>query len=298
MIAFGKSFRQAGMINRRVMARAAWNGLVFHTLGADEERMRKFRESALRITRGWDHAAVGSLVRDTLTDVIDGVTLDLFANTTGTARIDLNRDTTGIKSNIKGLVTAFNDFEETLTVLGDRKSEVEEFGGALVGESLLQSIRSQVRAMITDTSTTPGTTIKAARDVGLSIDRYGKLKLDEAKLDTALQTNFTEVSLMFSAGTNNKSMFSSAPAGVAGEAVNKIEKMLLSTGKIAAQSKNATDKIAKYKEDMKLLEERMEKLLNRYMSQFSVMESIVGNSNSTRQGLQGSFESMMNSYRN
>ncbi len=76
MIAFGKSFRQAGMIGRRVMARAAWNGLVFHTLGADEERMRKFRESALRITRGWDHAAVGSLVRDTLTDVIDPIVYD------------------------------------------------------------------------------------------------------------------------------------------------------------------------------------------------------------------------------
>jgi len=76
MVAFGKSFRQAGMINRRVMARAAWNGLVFHTLGADEERMRKFRESALRITRGWDHNAVGALVRDTLTDVIDPIVYD------------------------------------------------------------------------------------------------------------------------------------------------------------------------------------------------------------------------------
>lgn len=76
MVAFGRSFRQAGMINRRVMARAAWNGLVFHTLGADEERMRKFRESALRITRGWNHEAVGSLVRDTLTAVIDPIVYD------------------------------------------------------------------------------------------------------------------------------------------------------------------------------------------------------------------------------
>ncbi|MEI7622396.1 MAG: HAD-IB family hydrolase [Actinomycetes bacterium] len=76
MVAFGRSFRQAGMINRRVMARAAWNGLVFHTLGANEERMRKFRESALRITRGWNHEAVGSLVRDTLTAVIDPIVYD------------------------------------------------------------------------------------------------------------------------------------------------------------------------------------------------------------------------------
>ena len=76
MVAFGRSFRQAGMINRRVMARAAWNGLLFHYLGADEERMRTFRESALRITRGWDHQAVGNLVGRTLTDVIDPIVYD------------------------------------------------------------------------------------------------------------------------------------------------------------------------------------------------------------------------------
>lgn len=76
MIAFGRSFREAGMINRRVMARAAWNGIVFHTLGAGEERMRKFRESALRITRGWNRDAVGALVRETLTDVIDPIVYD------------------------------------------------------------------------------------------------------------------------------------------------------------------------------------------------------------------------------
>ena len=235
---------------------------------------------------------------NTVSDVIDGVTLDLYTNTTGAARIDLNRDTAGIKDNIKGLVTAYNDFEETLKILGDRASEVEEFGGVLAGESLLQSVRSQVRAMITSTSTTPGTTIQAARDVGLSIDRFGKLTLDEAKLDTALQNNFGEVSTMFSAGTNNQSIYSPAPAGLAGSAINSIEKMLLSTGLIDTQSKSATTQIAKYKDEMTVLEERMEKLMTRYMNQFSVMESIVGNSNSMRDSLKGTFESMMKSYGN
>ena len=233
---------------------------------------------------------------NTITDVIDGVTLDLFANTTGTARIDLNRDTTGIKDNIKGLVKAYNEFEETLKILGDRASEVEEFGGALAGDSSLQSIRSQVRAMITDTSSTPGTTITAARNVGLSVDRYGKLNLDESKLDTALQNNFTEVSTLFSAGTNNKSIYSTAPGGLAGDAINKIEKMLLSTGTIDTQSKSAADKITKYKEELAVLDERMEKLMTRYMNQFSIMESIVGNSKSTREGLKSTFEGMMKSY--
>jgi flagellar hook-associated protein 2 len=74
--------------------------------------------------------------------------------------------------------------------------------------------------------------------------------------------------------------------------------MLLSTGLIDTQSKSATTQIAKYKEDLSVLEDRMEKLLTRYMSQFSVMESIVGNSNSMREGLKGTFEGMMKSYGN
>ena len=235
---------------------------------------------------------------NTVNDVIDGVTLDLFTSTTGVARLDLNRDTAGIKDNIKGLVTAYNDFEETLKILGDRASEVEDFGGALAGESLLQSVRNQVRALVTNTSNTPGTNIRAARDVGLSLDRFGKLNLDEAKLDAALQNNFNQVSTMFTAGTSNKSIYSPAPAGLAGEAINSIEKMLLSTGLIDTQTKSAAAQILKHKEELKILDERMEKLMTRYMSQFSVMENIVGNSNSMREGLKGTFEGMMKAYGN
>jgi HAD superfamily hydrolase (TIGR01490 family) len=73
MVAFGGPLRRAGMINRRLMARAVWSGLVFHYLGADEHRMRRFRESALRVTRGWERDTIATLVAETLTDVIDPI---------------------------------------------------------------------------------------------------------------------------------------------------------------------------------------------------------------------------------
>ena len=76
MVAFGRSFRQAGIISRPVLLRAALNGALFHAFGADEERMRKFRESALRITKGWDREVVAEHVRDNLTDVIDPIVYD------------------------------------------------------------------------------------------------------------------------------------------------------------------------------------------------------------------------------
>jgi HAD superfamily hydrolase (TIGR01490 family) len=76
MVAFGRPLLDAGMINRRLLVRALWSHMVFEVLGADEARMLKFRESALRITRGWDQARVSALVRDTLAEVVAPIVYD------------------------------------------------------------------------------------------------------------------------------------------------------------------------------------------------------------------------------
>jgi flagellar hook-associated protein 2 len=222
----------------------------------------------------------------------------LFTETTGTAQVDMNRDTASIKDSLKNLVAAHKDFEDTLRILGDRESEVEQFGGALAGDSLLNSVRSQVRNMFTALSTTPGETVQAARHVGLEFDKLGVLQLNETKLDEALQTRFDEVVTMFSAGTNNQSVTSPSPAGLAGEAVKRLDKMLRFGNVIDDQSKRASDQVLRYEADLEKHEERMQKLLERYTTQFSVMESIVGQSNSMRSSLKGSFEGMMAMYKN
>lgn len=234
---------------------------------------------------------------NTINDVVDGVTFNLATMTTGAARIDLTRDTSGITQKIDDLVTAYKNFEENLKILGDRASEVEEFGGALAGDSLLQNIRTQVRSMLTATSSTPGTTVKAPRDVGLTFDRNGVLQFDKEKLATQLQSNFDEVAKMFSANTNNQSVFSVAPGGVAGDAVNNLDKMMRSNGLIAQQTANATQQVDRFKADLEKLEDQMKKLLERYTRQFSAMESIVGSSNSLRESLKGTFEGMANAYK-
>jgi len=76
MVAFGRPLYRAGMISRWLVVRALWSQLLFEHRGADEERMRKFRESALRVTRGWDQARISAIVRDTLTEVIDPIVYD------------------------------------------------------------------------------------------------------------------------------------------------------------------------------------------------------------------------------
>ncbi len=245
---------------------------------------------------------------NTIRQALDGVTLNLYTTTTGSARVSLTPEVSSIKANIQGLVTAYNTFSESVNVLNDRGSEVELFGGALAGDSLLQSIKSQVRSMITGDFTLyednvnltdpQNANINAAWQVGLSFDRTGKLQLDEAKLESAFSQYPTEVVTLFTANANDLSMFSTASAGLAGTAVREIDKMLRSTSLLTEQTTNATKKIDLYKADLEKLEERMKALLERYMKQFALMDSIVGSSNSMRESMKSSFEGMMASYTN
>lgn len=242
---------------------------------------------------------------NTLSDVLPGVTLNLYAPTTGNAKLSLNLETSSIKDNIKALVTSYNAFSDSLGVLSDSKSSVEQFGGALAGDSILGRIKSQIRNLVTSDyslqasgSSISNPNVSAAWQAGLSFDRNGKLTLDEDKLDSALKNHPSEVMTLFSAGKNNLSVFSTEEAGLAGKAVRDIDAMIRSTGSIAQQARNASQQITNYKDELTKLDERMQALLNRYLEQFSAMDSIVGNTNSLKTSLKSSFEGMASIYSN
>jgi flagellar hook-associated protein 2 len=74
-------------------------------------------------------------------------------------------------------------------------------------------------------------------------------------------------------------------------------KWMRSTGQIVLQSQNATKQVERLKTDLVKLEDQMQKLLNRYIRQFSAMESIVGNTNSLRESLKGTFEGLSQAYK-
>ncbi len=286
-----------GEDNGFTMTNTAASGLTMRANPLQTAQNAEFTVNDLPITRA----------NNTVNDAVEGVTFSLYTPTSGSARIDLNRETTGVKDNIKALVEAYNNFEDSVKILSDRDSKVEEFGGALAGDTLVQQVRAQMRTLMTadyklyadpDAPVDPplNPDVYAARHVGISFDRSGKLQLDEAKLDTALQANFGQTVQLFTGNSNGLSAYSLAPAGLAGAAFRNIDKMLRSTGEIDGQVKNNTEKIEKYKADLVTMEDRLAKLLARYSAQFSVMDSIVGESNTTKTNLKGTFESMMSMY--
>lgn len=239
-----------------------------------------------------------SFATNSIKDAISGVTLDLVAPTTGTngATVSLGRDTSGVKTKVQALVTAYNEALTMLGVVSDPKSTVETYGATLVGNSIVSSVRNQVREMVVGNSTSPSGTFKALRDIGLSIDKTGQLQVDATKLDSALQGNFDDVVKLLSNNQENQSKFNLGAAGVAGEAYRKLVAMLDPSGTLSTQSSNQGTKITAYQKQLDALEARMQVLLKRYTEQFSAMDSLVGRIKSTQSGLKSSFDGMMAAY--
>ena len=233
-----------------------------------------------------------------ITDAIAGTTLELFSTTTGAANLDFSRDTSSVKTKIQALVTAFNDANSMLTVVSDPKSTVAEYGASLVGNNIVSTVRSQMRAMITTDSTSPSGGLAAFRDLGLSINRSGTLELDATKLDSAMLNKFDNVVTLLTSNQEKLSATSALPAGAAGEAVKKLTNLLDATGAITSQSTNLTKKITDYQKELTDLDTKMTALLTRYNKQFASMESIVGQSKSLQTSLKSTFEGMMAAYTN
>jgi flagellar hook-associated protein 2 len=238
--------------------------------------------------------------KNSVTDAIAGTTLNFTATTTNgvPANLVFSRDTSAITSKLDTLVTAFNDASTMLGVVSDPKSTVETYGATLVGNSIVGSVRSQIRQMITGNSTTPAGNLNALRDIGFSLDQTGVLSIDKTKLDAALQNNFDNVVTLITGNRENQSKFSILPSGTAGEAVKKLSALLDTSAPLTTQSSNLTTKIAAYKKQLTELDTRMTALLARYNKQFATMESMVGQTKSLQTNLKSTFDGMMASYTN
>ena len=76
MVAFGAPLRREGLVSRRLLLRALWAQLIYLTLGADEARLARVRDAALRVSAGWEQRRISAIVRETLTEVVDPIVYD------------------------------------------------------------------------------------------------------------------------------------------------------------------------------------------------------------------------------
>ena len=69
-LALGRSFFREGLISRSWLLKSLYAQLMFHLMGADEEKLDKMRAEAAKLTAGWEQEKVRQVVTEVLEEVI------------------------------------------------------------------------------------------------------------------------------------------------------------------------------------------------------------------------------------
>jgi len=224
---------------------------------------------------------------NTITDVIQGVTLNLNSATTGTATLAVNRDTSTAKQNILDFVALYNEAQLEFKKLTDSETD-----GPLRGDTIFRGLLRNLNSIVLNQSSTPGSNVNSMSSMGISVDKTGQLLFDDKKLDAALASNFEDVIKIFSADTDDQTRFSSDAAGIAGDIKTLIENATASDGYLTTAEQALQSRTTDYNEDLEELNARMVLIEERYNKQFLAMQQIIEEMNSTKESLISSLDNL------
>ncbi len=131
---------------------------------------------------------------NTITDLYDGMTLNLEAVGGSTVKVEV--DTATIKEKIIALIDAQNSAQAEITAMS-AYDEDTQVSGPLNGLSSVTSLPMNLGSIMTSTLSGLGGAYENLVDIGLEVDKYGTYSFDETVLDEALSSNLDDVKLLF-----------------------------------------------------------------------------------------------------
>jgi flagellar hook-associated protein 2 len=207
---------------------------------------------------------------NTVTDVIQGVTLDLVAETTGPVTISVSQDTDSTTSIIENFISAYNDLrelinEETASGIGDTEE------GVFAGDSATRSIYNTLRdEMIQAPTGLTSTTYTNLSSIGISFQTDGSLALDSAKLSTAIQDDSDSVSELFSSAD-----------GYATRLDSILSDMVDYGGTIDTRTDGYKDRVDSLEDRIVNMEDRLARTESRIRARFTALDVLVNSMSTT-----------------
>lgn len=220
---------------------------------------------------------------NTIDDAIDGVSLTLKSETTedsGPVTISVGYDTSGVSTRVKTFVSAYNSLMSQIAKLRSYDASTQT-AGALLGDSMLTSIESQMRNVLSTPVSGQAQGYQTLASIGITTQLDGTLGIDDTKFQKALTGNFEAVSKLFGSDT-----------GVGATLFKKADDLLKSGGALDTRSSNLTQQqkdIQKRKDD---LDERMLTLQTAYTAQFTRLDTLLSSLQVTSSYLSQQIESL------
>jgi flagellar hook-associated protein 2 len=122
------------------------------------------------------------------------------------------------------------------------------------------------------------------------------MTFDETKYSNAIASDFSDVVTMLTANTTDQSLFDTAEKGLSQDIATTLKGLTDTDGLVATRSKNADAIVLGHKDELAKLEERMDAVYQRYLSQFAAMETIMASLEGTKDYLKGQLESLSKAY--
>jgi len=200
---------------------------------------------------------------NTISDIIPGVTLNLSKAEEGTKRtLTVAQDNSALKINIQAFVSAYNTTTNLLKS-SSAYDATNDRASALTGDSLVrglqQQLRSQLSANITD-----------LKDLGLAVNKDGTLAFSGTTFDKTLGENPAAAARLLG-----------KDGGMSSGMTSVLKSNLDTTGTLTLRTDSLNKQIKKLEKDLDDLDARMERVSERYTKQFTAMDVLVSQMQST-----------------
>lgn len=223
--------------------------------GANLTEIRAAEDAALTID-GFSVTSSTNRVEDAIT----GVTLNLAGE--GSASLDVARDDAAITASVQEFASAFNSLRDEI----DRQRD-----GQLEADGTLLSIESVILAELNSGQAVTGSSYTYLSEIGLSLDKHGKMQVDSSVLQTALDTDFRSFA----------NLLATPDEGFAYRLDTLADALLEPDGLIDAREDGLNATIDRYDDQKADLEFRLEIIEKRIRAQFTALDTLVSNLNAT-----------------
>ncbi|QPT39134.1 Flagellar cap protein [Oligella ureolytica] len=222
---------------------------------------------------------------NTLEDVIEGVTLNLSKADGEVQTLTVSKDDSKAKSAIKSFVDAYNSaqaFIKTNTAYNEASG-----GSVLIGDSTTRTAQTRLRDIL-NIEADSGGVFSRLSEIGITTQIDGSLKIDDEKLDKALSSNRDDVAKLFQ-GTN----------GIASRTESITKALINSTDGIVTTARTGAQKIIDdLGEQLIRKQEQIDAKMEIYRIQFTKLDSLIAQMNSTSEYLTQQFAAMNSSSNN
>lgn len=203
---------------------------------------------------------------------IEGVTLNLEKVTEAGSpnTVVVARNTLATREAIEGFVKGYNNLKDLIGELTAFNGGGEA-AGDLIGDRAVRSIESQMRSALV--GNVPGGDITRLSDIGIELDKEGKLTLDSKKMSDTVAGNQDGLAAFF-AGDSDE-------AGIGGQISKALDKMLGENGALGSANRSAESSVLALDSRLERTEASIERTMERFRKQFTQLDSMMAQMNAT-----------------